>query len=478
MSIPSEYSELLHPDGPTKHPDQEMALPLFEIDSFLPIIKKLVSNAFFLENKSIHIRGKVSKADLDALYCYTREVGTFILTDSSPDLEGWTISPATYVRLAQLHKLDTPFFPSLKHLRIVHANSSLNHLNLLVSYSLQSIELYNIDHTQEEVFLSFLITLSDECPELASIKLTSPLSTAVVEGCLKFNHLRVLELHNVLIQLDFNLLSTIGQAFPQLEHFVLGARTAKYTRAAVPRPEGRDKPMDSGSSDSEASVPRDGQDHPGFEPASQSEKMESSLRPEPPFLRLEKLHITGSLDLIQDLVEAIPSPGLKEIGLTLVRSNPSNPSRKPFPSKPRTDLETPIFVTCLGKVLSAWRHCLANVFIGQHFPTYTPIFPTLPVAVCEEILLLPELERLDVSFWTIEKFLRDSIPPTLTDPALSKLKYLHLPVYSDNKGTSLSGLRLIAESFPNLVSFKARVVSLDDSHIPVLDPSKPAKHVL
>lgn len=69
-SIPSENSELLHPDGPTKHfgmndfwlllnptdrkffVDQEMAPPLLEINSFLPVLNKL-SNVFCLADKSI-----------------------------------------------------------------------------------------------------------------------------------------------------------------------------------------------------------------------------------------------------------------------------------------------------------------------------------------------------------------------------------------------------------------------------------------
>ena len=398
------------------------------------------------------------------------------------------ISPATYVRLAQLHNLDAPFFPSLKDLRIVDANSSLIHLNLLLSNSLRSIELVGkIDRTWEEVFLSFLITLADECPELSSIKLSSSLSTSVLENCLQFNHLRALELKDVLSELDFNLLSTIGQAFPRLEDFVLGARTTKYTRAAV---------LSSSSLDSEVSEHSDGQDHPGLEPTSQSQQMESPLRPEPGFLRLEKLHITGSLELIQDLIESIPSPSLKEIGLTLVRSNrPKVPQKSQGSGKEKgvssgrmalIDLETPVFVTYLRKVLSAWRHSLSNLSIGQYedylhldqsLPR-TPVFPTLPVAVCEEILLLPELECLDISHWTIGKFLEDSTPSTLIDPALSKLKFLHLPVHSKNRGTSLSGLRLVAEAFPNLVSFRSRIVTLDDSDIPVYDPSKPATHIL
>ena len=78
---------------------------------------------------SKHIQGAVSKAELDKLFCYTRRVGRFILTDSS---QKRTISPATYVRLAQLHNPDVPFFPSLKHLQIVDAKSSLFQLSFFL----------------------------------------------------------------------------------------------------------------------------------------------------------------------------------------------------------------------------------------------------------------------------------------------------------------------------------------------------------
>ena len=107
----------------------------------------------------------------------------------------------------------------------------------------------------------------------------------------------------------------------------------------------------------------DGQDYPGLEPMSQYESMYEPMKSrEPVFLRLEKLHITGSLHLIQDLVESIPSRYLKEIGLTLVRSN-----RPKFPKKSgkekrifsgllvRIDEETPVFATCLDKAFNTWR---------------------------------------------------------------------------------------------------------------------------
>ena len=433
----------------------------------------------------------VSKADLDALYCYTRRVGTFILTDSSPALEGRTIPPATYIRLAQLHNLDTPLFPSLKHLRIVDASSSLTHLTLLLSNSLRSIDFGNFDRTQEEMLLSFLITLVDECPELSSIKLISPILKPVWTTCLKFDHLRTLELN--VTYLKFELFSDIGQAFPQLEHFVLDARTAKYLRATTPPDFRRDdniaelhsqiSPSERGSTSAELSeFHADGRDYPGFEPTPQYEPMSVSVESSrPAFLRLEKLHITGSLDLIQDLVKSIPSRCLEETALTLVRSK-----RPKFPKKEkrvfsgplvRIDLETPDFATCLDNVFSNWRRTLTSISIGQH-EDYSPsdqgdirapVYPTLPVPLCEKILMLPELERLDISGWTIENFLKR---PSLLDPICSNLKFLHLPIQSNSKGVPFSTLDLIAELFPKLVSFQSSIVTLDVADIPVSNPLK------
>ena len=482
-----------------------MALPLLEIDSFLPVINQL-SNVFYLADKSIvswchqenwrddglhiskHIRGVVSKADLDALHCYTRRVGTFILTDSSPDLKGRTIPHATFIRLAQLHS--PPFFPALKHLRIVDVNASLTHLNLLLSNSLQSIEIYNIHHTQEEVFLSFLITLADECPELSSMKLASPVSTSVWENCLQFRHLHALELDNISTQLDFDLLLTIGKSFPQLEVFSLYARIAKYTRATNPSDtllEGEDKIAEPqtrighGFTDAELSaLHSDGRDHPGLGPVMPSLSRWNSS--EPLFLRLERLHMIGSLDLILDLVESISSPCLKEIGLILVRSNRPKFLRDPR----RIDLETPLFAICLEKILSTWGHGLVSVVIGQYedYPPLDygtpppPVFPTLPIVLCQKLLFQPMLECLRVFGWTIESFLDYSLyspPPT---PASSSLTSLYLQVERINQAISLPDLQFIAKSFPNLVSLQSRIVMMDDSDIPVYGHSKAATFVL
>ena len=71
------------------------------------------------------------------------------------------ISPGTYIRLAQLHNPRSPFFPYLKHLRVIDADSSLSHLNFLLTNSLRSIELVNLTDSNKEVFSSFLITLAD-----------------------------------------------------------------------------------------------------------------------------------------------------------------------------------------------------------------------------------------------------------------------------------------------------------------------------
>ena len=88
------------------------------------------------------------------------------------------------------------------------------------------------------------------------------------------------------------------------------------------------------------------------------------------------------------------------------------------------------------------------------------------------------VERLDISGWTVENFLQYSAPFTLLASIYSNLKFLHLPIQSKNKGIPFSGLRLIAELLPKLVSFQSSIVRLDDADIPVSDPSKATTYVL
>jgi hypothetical protein len=512
---------------------------------------------------SKRIRGAVSKADLESFSSFTRRVESFILTDPPLHLHEFTISPGTYIRLAQIRNPEAPFFPSLKHLRIVNADSSLDiYLNFLLTDSLQSIELINLADSNQEVFSSFLITLADECPRLSSIILGQDrarrLPSSLLDDCLRFSYLRELELKDVLSPLDFQLLVTIGKALPELESFILNARTAQYSlHVNATQPTAKEYPADGRELDQE--VPREGdlnfypsgdadpwgrwrpsvdlgsspvQDlrcpsppvldfgqcpspvelrtpviSPQAKPASpqlaeedepppsaQVGKADASSISPPSFMRLKRLHVTGELALIKDLVGYIGSTALEDMALTLVRSTPPKivpgwkdvvtystvrRKRKATTTRVQTedkvvDVETPSFVSAVEEVYTIWKNTLTKLYLGQHqtYPsddTDTPS-PILPFSSIAKILSHPILELLEVSGWKLDSL---SIPFSELSP---KLRVLHLPVEIGNMGVSLSDLRLIAESCPNIVSFQSSILDLKST--PVYDPLEGASNAL
>jgi hypothetical protein len=393
---------------------------------------------------------------LEALSSYTRKVGTFILTDSPPGQEEYTISPGTYIRLAQLHDPKSPFFPCLKHLRVINADSSLSHLNFLLTNSLRSIELVNLTDSNKEVFSSFLITLVDECPRLSSITLGQDpgrrLSSSLLSDCLKFSQLTELELKDVLAAVDFELLVTIGQALPALESFILNARTAKYSPKplAIPPPlpqlVAEERATDGSTHDitepedikdfssfgkgwswqaaasswpaePQSSFPGEPTSPPLFDEAAsssstQAEKANVSSVPPPNFLLLKKLHVTGELALIEDLLRYIGSTVLEDLALTLVRSTPPKFSGHRSGPKNRKkigsleDAETRSFFSVVVEAVhKTWKTTLKKVYLGQHedYPsdicTPTDVTPTLGLGAMENMLSHPTLEHLEVSGW-------------------------------------------------------------------------------
>ena len=565
-----------------------MAPQEFEIDSMYPVVYQL-PNTIKLADKSLvsshreiktvpcdldfsfkRIRGAVSKTDLEAFSSFTRRVGSFILTDTPLHLTEYTIPPGTYIRLAQIRNPEAPFFPSLKHLRIVDADSSLDtHLNFLVTNSLRSIELVNLSDSNQEVFSSFLVTLADECPQLSSITLGQDpdrrLSSSLFNDCLKFSHLRELELKDVLSELDFQLLVTIGKTLPELESFILNARTAKYslrlnstqptadadgrtpaqdvpqegvrpftwppplkspspvpipvssfafsfgrrpsspvpifgqcpspdefgTPLISPRPLSSAKPAEADLLTSNPQLTDE--DEPPASP--QAGKVDTPSIPPPNFARLKRLHVTGELALIKDLVGSTGSAALEDMAITLVRSTPpkivqmwedvttySNfrGKKKPTTTKVRmadevVDMESPSFVSVVEEAVhTTWKDTLTKLYIGQH-ETYAPgekdtTSPILQFSTIAKILSLPTLEALEVSGW---KFDSVSTPLSQLSP---KLKVLHLPVGIGNHGISLSDLRLIAESCPNVISLQSSIIDLKG--IPAYGPFEGASHAL
>ena len=140
------------------------------------------------------------------------------------------------MRLAQLKIRDAPgpLLPSLKQLRVIEPNeSSISQLSLFFTKSLQSLEATSVPEAQQSAFLSFLINLVDEAPLLSAITIGPGSFTAsCLNACLKFDRLRNLELIDPASSIDFDFLVAIGE-LPELEIFILNARTATYISPSV-----------------------------------------------------------------------------------------------------------------------------------------------------------------------------------------------------------------------------------------------------
>ena len=329
-----------------------------------------------------HVVGVASKADILKLFALARRIGTFTLTDKRVDLES-SISPGSYIRLAQLQTPGTPLFPSLKHLRIDHADASLDHLNLLVTDSLRFLEVINIDESQHSVLLLFLFALVDECPHLTSITLSPAQKGWLISPCLQFRHLRRLQLDGIVPGFYFEELLAIGQALPELETFILDAETNDYD-PRVPTFHFETDDEWEGSSGSVSAGSQDVIQEPvsatiGLSPGGQEEAktandycplddctpLDGATSPPtkntpphrvPTFSQLKKLHIIGPLGLIQDLL--MLASNLEDGSITLVRSKQSS----------YLDItgHTNIFTSIIEGILSAtdYKH-LTRLFIGQ-----------------------------------------------------------------------------------------------------------------
>jgi hypothetical protein len=278
------------------------------------------------------------------------------------------------MRLAQLKIRDAPgpLLPSLKQLRVIEPNeSSISQLSLFFTCSLQSLEATGVPEAQQSAFLSFLITLADEAPLLSAITIGPGSFTAsCLNACLKFDHLRNLELIDAASSIDFDFLVAIGK-LPELKSFILNARTATYISPPV-KILNQDElsnlnPFPPPRSPSPEAVPV----YPGslFEPPvrcfspqgfisspegpplfrtpprapspNPSPKLPATPQPcdsgpidiQMPsgspdraasvgrFVRLRRLDIIGSLPLIRDLYEHVISVDLEWLGMTLVRTS-------------------------------------------------------------------------------------------------------------------------------------------------------------
>ena len=284
------------------------------------------------------------------------------------------------MRLAQLKIRDAPgpLLPTLKQLRVVEPNeSSLSQLSLFFTKSLQSLEATGVPEAQQSAFLSFLITLVDEAPLLSAITIGPGSFTAsCLNACLKFDHLRNLELIDAASSIDFDFLVAIG-GLPELEIFILNARTATYISPPVDilNPDELSNPASRSPSPKADLVFPDSRLEPpvlGFVPSPDdpapfgTPRRAPSPNPTPKlpaqqpcdsgpidiqmqsgspdraapagrFVHLRQLDIIGSLPLIRDLYEHIISVDLERLGMTLVRTSAPTFHVVPadVPTKPR-----------------------------------------------------------------------------------------------------------------------------------------------
>ena len=323
------------------------------------------------------------------------------------------------------------------------------------------------EHSRKSTIRAFII-LVDESPHLTTITFgPGILTTTCFETCLNFLSLRHLELKEAKISIDFKLITAIG-TLPELDTFVLDDRIGYYER---------------GDSDKE-SLPNVG------------------------FLRLKKLHITGTLALIRLLYNAaLGSEVLEDLGLTLVRkSAPSqcglsgshgkrknkslkgNSRWRSSMSSGETGIDS--MTTDFFNLLKGLSRPVLKVIRLNHLQDYhesgvvwevsvsgqdlykpSPQPLDLPVAILDFLLGHTNLEGLEIAGWTL--------PETASCHKLlfsdtSNLQTICLPVSSKASTIRFIDLLSIAKSPPDLVFLHCGIESLSSFTSPPLSVEMPS----
>ena len=394
------------------------------------------------------------------------------------------------MRLAQLkiHDAPGPLLPSLKQLRVIGPNElSISQLSLFFSESLQTVEANSVPKEQQAAFLSFLITLIGEAPLLSTIKLGPGSFTAsCLNTCLKFDHLRHLELVDAALSIDFDFLIAVG-GLPELKNFILNARTATYMSPPVVilKQEVLSDPplptLDGGhpigsllgapSPPFANSTPILPTNTSLFGPVNnQSPSDPDGAAPVGHFSRLRRLDVIGSFSLIEDLYKYVISVDLERLEMTLVhkstkikKSSPS-PSTIKLPATSKIDSEIDSFFALVkNAVEQKWPLTLKGVHLG-HFQDFKVLnlngyVDPLPVSIPFETftILLKHgiLEDLEIAGWTVP-YSSDKKHPIdqVLQATLPNLKLFHLPIGGPTPGVQIDQLLPIVRAFPKLVSLQ------------------------
>ena len=177
----------------------------------------------------------MTKESWNQLQSFAKIVEEFYLSDAegNPQLR---VAPLTYLRLAQFQGL-VPLFPSLRRLQIINATASLSHSFLLLSPSLDYLEISGFPPSHAHLIRSFLTTLSDE--EGLSLKSLvlgpSSLDSESLRSIPRFKDLLSLKLNGAVSRWDGQLLGSIG-TLPKLLELVVDADDAEYHAVHSPLP--------------------------------------------------------------------------------------------------------------------------------------------------------------------------------------------------------------------------------------------------
>ncbi|KAF8179864.1 hypothetical protein BJ912DRAFT_637740 [Pholiota molesta] len=299
--LPSPSSDPLD-NGITDRDPPVDTLPA--LDSFVPIIEHLPG--LVLENNAYHVRRPLLKAELKQLRSYTRKIRELILTDATST--GYpSVAPETLARLALIQDPKSPFLPSLETLRLVDADEALIYfLFFCVTPSLASLEISHIPRTRHITISCFLEELVLNAPQLSNITLgPGRLSESSLQSSLKFVHLRHLHIINAADSLDFDFLRDVS-SLPELESFVIDARTAEYQQRLF-------------QSDAASLAPTSSTEGPASFVEYQT-PIAADIDSATPFRRLTTLSIIANVVLMGDLVYHLFPQGVKEVSLTLVQN--------------------------------------------------------------------------------------------------------------------------------------------------------------
>ena len=146
---------------------------------------------------------------------------------------GMTFSPSIYICLAQLQGPFRPLFPSLRRLRILEADTSLDYLRLFLSPSLESLEVTGIPDDRQATFHAFISAPVDAIPTLSTLVFgPGHLPIPVLITCLRFYHLKHLTLVDAVASFDCGLLEDLGQ-LKFLESLTIDTAAASYTSSGI-----------------------------------------------------------------------------------------------------------------------------------------------------------------------------------------------------------------------------------------------------